>query len=90
VIKKYPNRRLYCTERSSYITLEQLGEQIRRGEMPLVRHQKDGTDATAEVYAAIIMELVKKRQITAAALIPLIRLPIAVVAVTRPKHGALV
>jgi polyhydroxyalkanoate synthesis regulator protein len=73
MIKKYPNRRLYCTENAGYITLEELAGRIRMGQKPVVRYQKDGTDATADVYAALIVDLAAKGKIKAAALLELIR-----------------
>lgn len=86
MIKKYPNRRLYCTEKG-YITLEDLTNRIRQGETPSVRYQKDGTDATAEVYAAVVVDLAKQGKITAAQLLPLIRCNIrdAFAAATGPQ-----
>jgi polyhydroxyalkanoate synthesis regulator protein len=46
VIKKYPNRRLYDTEISSYITLEDVRQLICDGEEFEVRDAKSGEDLT--------------------------------------------
>jgi polyhydroxyalkanoate synthesis repressor PhaR len=55
-IKKYSNRRLYDTSESSYITLEQLAEKIRRGTDVRVIDAKTERDITQQVLAQIILE----------------------------------
>lgn len=49
VIKKYANRRLYNTARSSYVTLDHLAEMVRDGEDFVVRDAKSGDDITRSV-----------------------------------------
>jgi len=56
VIKKYPNRRLYDTEISSYITLEDVRQLIIDGEEFEVRDAKTGEDLTRSVLLQIITE----------------------------------
>ncbi len=56
VIKKYANRRLYNTETSSYVTLEDLAELVREGRDFVVRDAKTGEDLTRQVLAQIIFE----------------------------------
>ena len=56
VIKKYPNRRLYDTEISSYITLEDVRQLIVDGEEFEVRDAKTGEDLTRSVLLQIIAE----------------------------------
>lgn len=56
VIKKYPNRRLYDTEISSYITLEEVRQLICEGEEFEVRDAKSGEDLTRSVLLQIIAE----------------------------------
>ena len=56
VIKKYPNRRLYDTEISSYITLEDVRQLIVDGEEFEVRDAKSGEDLTRTVLLQIISE----------------------------------
>jgi polyhydroxyalkanoate synthesis repressor PhaR len=56
VIKKYPNRRLYDTEISSYITLEDVRQLIVDGEEFEVRDAKTGDDLTRTVLLQIISE----------------------------------
>ncbi len=56
VIKKYPNRRLYDTEISSYITIEDVRQLIIDGENFEVRDAKSGDDLTRQVLLQIITE----------------------------------
>ncbi|WP_159015243.1 polyhydroxyalkanoate synthesis repressor PhaR [Lysobacter profundi] len=56
VIKKYPNRRLYDTEISSYITIEDVRQLIVEGESFEVRDAKSGEDLTRQVLLQIIAE----------------------------------
>jgi polyhydroxyalkanoate synthesis repressor PhaR len=56
IIKKYPNRRLYDTEISSYITLEEVRQLVLDGESFEVRDAKSGEDLTRSVLLQIIAE----------------------------------
>jgi polyhydroxyalkanoate synthesis repressor PhaR len=56
IIKKYPNRRLYDTEISSYITVEDVRQLILDGESFEVRDAKTGEDLTRQVLLQIIAE----------------------------------
>jgi polyhydroxyalkanoate synthesis repressor PhaR len=56
VNKKYPNRRLYDTEISSYITIEDVRQLIVEGEDFEVRDAKSGEDLTRQVLLQIIAE----------------------------------
>ena len=56
VIKKYPNRRLYDTVISSYITIEDVRQLIIDGEDFEVRDAKTGEDLTRCVLLQIIAE----------------------------------
>ncbi|AWV07641.1 polyhydroxyalkanoate synthesis repressor PhaR [Marilutibacter maris] len=56
VIKKYPNRRLYDTEISSYITIEDVRQLIVDGESFEVRDARSGEDLTRQVLLQIIAE----------------------------------
>lgn len=56
VVKKYANRRLYNTESSSYITLDNLAEMIRHGRDFVVYDAKTGEDITRSVLTQIIVE----------------------------------
>jgi polyhydroxyalkanoate synthesis repressor PhaR len=56
VIKKYANRRLYNTAKSSYVTLEHLAEMVRAGQDFVVTDAKTTEDITRSVLAQIIFE----------------------------------
>src|SRR5580704_8359071 len=62
VVKKYANRRLYNTESSSYITLENLAEMVRQGRDFVVYDAKTGEDITRGVLTQIIVEQEGKGQ----------------------------
>ncbi|MEO9078765.1 MAG: polyhydroxyalkanoate synthesis repressor PhaR [Rhodanobacter sp.] len=61
-IKKYPNRRLYDTEISSYITLEEVRQLVLDNENFEVRDAKSGDDLTRSVLLQIISEHEEKGQ----------------------------
>jgi polyhydroxyalkanoate synthesis repressor PhaR len=56
VVKKYANRRLYNTESSSYITLDNLADMVRQGRDFVVYDAKSGEDITRSVLTQIIVE----------------------------------
>jgi polyhydroxyalkanoate synthesis repressor PhaR len=56
VVKKYANRRLYNTESSSYVTLEDLAAMVRQGRHFVVYDAKSGEDITRSVLTQIIVE----------------------------------
>ena len=56
IIKKYPNRRLYDTEISSYVTLEDIRQLIVDGEAFEVRDARSGKDLTSAVLLQILAE----------------------------------
>lgn len=56
VVKKYGNRRLYDTESSRYITLEELAARIRAGDDVQVVDAKTGADLTQTTLAQVILE----------------------------------
>ena len=56
IIKKYPNRRLYDTEISSYVTLEDVRQLIVDKEDFVVRDARSGNDITRSVLMQIIAE----------------------------------
>lgn len=56
VIKKYANRRLYNTEASSYVTLDDLAKMIRDGRDFIVYDAKSSEDITRGVLTQIIVE----------------------------------
>jgi polyhydroxyalkanoate synthesis repressor PhaR len=56
VLKKYPNRRLYDTRTSSYITLVDVKQMVLGGEDFEVRDAKTGEDLTRSILLQIILE----------------------------------
>lgn len=56
IIKKYANRRLYNTAKSSYVTLDHLAQMVREGQDFVVNDAKTGEDITRGVLAQIIFE----------------------------------
>ncbi|MDO4770176.1 MAG: polyhydroxyalkanoate synthesis repressor PhaR [Brachymonas sp.] len=56
VLKKYPNRRLYDTASSSYITLAEVKALVMRAEPFVVRDAKTGEDLTRSILLQIILE----------------------------------
>jgi polyhydroxyalkanoate synthesis repressor PhaR len=56
VLKKYPNRRLYDTRTSSYITLADVKKMVLGHEAFEVRDAKTGDDLTRSILLQIILE----------------------------------
>lgn len=61
LFKKYPNRRLYDTEKSAYVTLDHVMQVIRQGRRVAVVDAKSGEDVTAFILTQIILEESRKR-----------------------------
>jgi polyhydroxyalkanoate synthesis repressor PhaR len=62
-LKKYANRRLYDTERSAYVTLNQVADLIRQGRQVEVIDAKNKEDVTAFILTQIILEEAKNKNI---------------------------
>ena len=56
VLKKYPNRRLYDTQTSSYITLADVKQMVLAGEVFEVRDAKTSDEITRSILLQIILE----------------------------------
>lgn len=56
IIKKYANRRLYNTDSSCYVTLDDLAEMVKADKDFVVRDAKSGDDITHSVLTQIIFE----------------------------------
>jgi polyhydroxyalkanoate synthesis repressor PhaR len=56
IIKKYPNRRLYDTDTSSYITLAEVKALVMDTERFVVRDAKTNEDLTRSILLQIILE----------------------------------
>jgi polyhydroxyalkanoate synthesis repressor PhaR len=61
VIKRYSNRKLYDTKDSRYVTLQQIGEMVRRGENVRIVDNKTKEDKTEVTLALILSEDVKSK-----------------------------
>lgn len=57
IIKKYPNRRLYDTEESRYITLGEIRQLVQEGIPFQVIERKSQSDITTQVLLQVIGEL---------------------------------
>ncbi len=56
IIKKYPNRRLYDTDTSTYITLTEVKQLVMDSESFVVRDAKSNEDLTRSILLQIILE----------------------------------
>lgn len=61
IIKRYANRKLYDTQHSRYVTLEQISEMIRAGDDVKIIDNKTKEDLTSVTLAQIIFEEEKKQ-----------------------------
>ncbi len=62
IIKRYANRKLYDTEHSRYVTLDQISEMIRNGDDVKIIDNKTKEDLTTVTLAQIIFEEEKKQR----------------------------
>jgi polyhydroxyalkanoate synthesis repressor PhaR len=56
IIKRYANRKLYDTESSTYITLENIEGMVREGEDVSIVDNSSGEDITSATLAHIVLE----------------------------------
>ena len=56
ILKKYPNRRLYDTQTSSYITLADVKQMVLTLQTFIVRDAKTQEDLTRSILLQIILE----------------------------------
>lgn len=56
LIKRYGNRKLYDTQESRYVTLDDIASFVKRGEEVSVVDNDSGEDLTAVTFAQIILE----------------------------------
>ncbi len=61
ILKKYANRRLYDTEKSVYVTLNQVADYIRDGRNVAIIDAKTKEDVTAFTLTQIILEEAKNK-----------------------------
>jgi polyhydroxyalkanoate synthesis repressor PhaR len=62
VIKRYANRKLYDTQRSRYVTLDQIADMIRAGQDVKIVDNNSKDDLTSITLAQIIFEQEKKQK----------------------------
>ncbi len=62
VIKRYANRKLYDTQHSRYVTLDQISDMIREGDDVKIIDNKTKADLTSVTLAQIIFEKEKKHK----------------------------
>lgn len=60
IIKRYTNRKLYDTVESRYVTLDEIGEMVKRGVEVRIVDNKSKEDLTSVTLAQIIFEEEKK------------------------------
>jgi polyhydroxyalkanoate synthesis repressor PhaR len=63
IYKKYANRRLYDTQKSIYVTLGHIADQIRSGRQVRIEDAKTKEDVTAFILTQIILEEAKNKNI---------------------------
>lgn len=62
IIKRYQNRKLYDTDASCYVTLDEIAEMIQQGEEVAVVDNRNQGDITALTLTQIIFEKQKKSE----------------------------
>jgi|YNPNPStandDraft_1061719.scaffolds.fasta_scaffold05657_7 polyhydroxyalkanoate synthesis repressor PhaR len=62
IIKRYGNRKLYDTQLSRYVTLEEISQMVRRGEDLKVIDNRTKEDLTALTLTQIMLEEEKKKK----------------------------
>lgn len=72
VVRKYGNRRLYRTDESRYVTLDELAQLVREDIDFVVHDAKTSEDLTGVVLAQVILEE-EKRAVTGAFPVALLR-----------------
>lgn len=61
ILKKYANRRLYDTEKRSFVSLAQVAELVKQGREIEISDDKTGEDVTAFILTQIVLEEAKKK-----------------------------
>jgi len=56
LIKRYANRKLYDTERSCYVTLDEIADMVRDGDELRIIDNRSGEDLTRVTLAQIVLE----------------------------------
>ena len=61
VLKKYANRRLYDTEKRTFVSLSQVADLVKQGREIEISDDKTGEDVTAFILTQIVLEEAKKK-----------------------------
>lgn len=62
IVKRYQNRKLYDTQNSCYVTLDEIGQMVKQGEDVKVIDNRTGDDLTSVTLTQIIFEEEKKKK----------------------------
>lgn len=62
VLKKYANRRLYDTDRSAYVTLDEVADMVRQGRVIHAIDAQTKENVTAFVLTQIVLEEARKKK----------------------------
>ncbi|MBN2695521.1 polyhydroxyalkanoate synthesis regulator DNA-binding domain-containing protein [bacterium] len=62
IIKRYPNRKLYNTENSQYITLDEIGELVKQNIDLKVVDNKTQEDITNIIMAQVVLNIERKER----------------------------
>ncbi len=62
IVKRYQNRKLYDTQNSCYVTLDEIGQMVKQGEDVKVIDNRTGEDLTSVTLTQIIFEEEKKKK----------------------------
>lgn len=62
IVKRYQNRKLYDTQNSCYVTLDEIGQMVKQGEDVKVIDNRSGDDLTSVTMTQIIFEEEKKKK----------------------------
>ncbi len=62
VVKRYQNRKLYDTQNSCYVTLDEIGQMVKQGEDVKIIDNRSGEDLTTVTLTQIIFEEEKKKK----------------------------
>ncbi|KAB2838730.1 hypothetical protein F9K50_08805 [bacterium] len=62
IVKRYQNRKLYDTQNSCYVTLDEIGQMVKQGEDVKIVDNRSGEDLTTVTLTQIIFEEEKKKK----------------------------
>lgn len=62
IVKRYQNRKLYDTQNSCYVTLDEIGQMVKQGEDVKIIDNRTGEDLTSVTLTQIIFEEEKKKK----------------------------